>query len=125
MKSQLLCTFTFVDIVLTCVSAIHKTYEGKVDNLQCYTYVEIPKNVICVYNVDATERKMRDTISINRKKETNSYYSINALNAIIKENNNGVLDKSFPIDWVSYTNTLLLSDNNGGCRIIKIKELSF
>jgi hypothetical protein len=78
-----------------------------------------------VYNVDATERKMRDTISINRKKETNSYYSINALNAIIKENNNGVLDKSFPIDWVSYTNTLLLSYNNGGCRIIKIKELSF
>ena len=125
MKSQLLCTFTFVDIVLTCISAIHKTYEGKVDNLHCYTYVEVPKNVICIYNVDATEKKMRDTISINRKKETNSYYSINALNAIIKENNNGVLDKSFPIDWTMYENTLLLSDNNNGCRIIKIKELSF
>jgi hypothetical protein len=124
-RPQLLCTFTFIDVLPACIGNIHKAYDNDVANLQCYHYIEIPKNIICVYNVSTPERKMRDTISINRKKETNTLYSINALNSLIKESNNGVLDKSFTINWVSYTNTLLLADGEMGCRVIKIKELSF
>jgi len=67
---------------------------------------------------------MRDTISINRKKESNTLYSINALNALISHLNNGVLDKSFIIDWSNYKNTLLLSQGEYGFKTISIKELS-
>jgi hypothetical protein len=67
---------------------------------------------------------MRDTISINRKKESNTLYSINALNALISHLNNGVLDKSFIIDWPNYKNTLLLSQGEYGFKTISIKELS-
>ncbi len=125
MRPQLLCTFTFIDALPSCIGAIHRVYNNEVDNLKCYHYIEIPKNVICVYNVSTSERKMRDTISINRKKETNTLYSINALNSLIRESNNGVLDKTFPINWSNYINTLLLADGSFGFRIIRIKELSF
>ena len=67
---------------------------------------------------------MKDTISINRKKESNTFYSINALNALIRTLNNGVLDKTYRVDWSHYQDMLLLSDSEYNCRAIKIKELS-
>lgn len=66
---------------------------------------------------------MNDTITINRKKETETLYSINALNTLICELNNGVLDKSYRIDWIQYKNKLMLSDRSGLFRLIDIKEL--
>ena len=38
---------------------------------------------------------------------------INALNEIIRSLNNGVLDKSFPVPWEHYRNTLLLTNEAG------------
>lgn len=66
---------------------------------------------------------MNDTITINRKKESETLYSINALNTLIRELNNGVLDKSFRVDWTQYQNKLMLSDRSGLFRLIDIKEL--
>ena len=40
-------------------------------------------------------------------------YSINALNEVIRSLNNGVLDKKFPVPWEQYSNTLLLTNENG------------
>jgi hypothetical protein len=81
-------------------------------------------SILCVYNVYSKERRVKDTISINRKKETNTLYSINALNAIIRVMNNGVLDKSFIVNWTDYTNCLVLSEGEDNFKTIKIKELS-
>ena len=67
---------------------------------------------------------MKDTISINRKKESNTFYSINALNSLIRGLNNGLLDKQFRVDWSNYQDMLILSDNEYNCKIIKIRELS-
>ena len=66
---------------------------------------------------------MQDTITINRKKDTETLYSINALNALIREENNGVLDKTYKVDWNQYTNKLLLTDRDGSFRLISIKQL--
>ena len=49
---------------------------------------------------------------IHRKKETNTLYTVNALNAIIKKVNNGILDKKFIIQWENYSNSLLLTDGD-------------
>ena len=56
---------------------------------------------------------MQDTISLHRKKQSNSLYTINALNEIIRSLNSGVLDKSFPVPWENYRNTLLLTNETG------------
>ena len=85
--------------------------------------METPDNVVCIYNVSHNGKRLKDTITINRKKETNTYYSINALNSLIYLLNNGILDKSYKIDWPQYVDTLLLADGEYNCRAIKIKEI--
>jgi hypothetical protein len=125
MRPQLLCTFTYIDKLPYCIGEIYKTYTVEaVSNVKCYSYVEESNNVVCIYNVEGSTKRMKDTISINRKKESNTLYSINALNALIRTLNNGVLDKSFRVDWSHYQDMLLLSDSEYNCRAIKIEELS-
>tara|TARA_R110000822_G_scaffold197202_3_gene335127 strand:+ start:1436 stop:1639 length:204 start_codon:yes stop_codon:yes gene_type:complete len=66
---------------------------------------------------------MSDTITINRKKDTETLYSINALNALIREQNDGVLDKAYRVDWAQFTNRLLLTNRDGSFRNVEIKLL--
>jgi hypothetical protein len=53
-----------------------------------------------------------NTILLHRKKESNTLYTINALNALIKSLNNGVLDTNYRITWLDYKNSILLIQNN-------------
>jgi len=125
MRPQLLCTFTYVDRLPISIEDIYKAYEQEhVSNMKCYHYAHLPNNVICIYNTTISERRLKDTISINRKKESNTYYSINALNSLIRILNNGVLDKSYLINWLDYGDSILLSEGEEGYKQIKIKELT-
>jgi hypothetical protein len=116
MRTQLLCTFTkrnklneVIDVIITCNDIVfNKVYifQNEDDHHQ----------LICTYNVEYDEDFMQgipDTISLHRKKNTNTLYTINALNDLIRELNGGKLDKSFPIDWENYKNSLLLTNENG------------
>ena len=50
---------------------------------------------LCTYNIEVegpTTKILPNTILLHRKKETNTLYTINALNAIIKSKNGGELD---------------------------------
>ena len=124
MRSQLLCTFTSVSELPSCITDIHKTYElESVSNMKCYQYVEDPSSVVCIYNTTSVTERLKDTITINRKKESETLYSINALNTLIRQLNNGVLDKSFRIEWSNYHNQMLLTDRDGQFRSVQIKEL--
>lgn len=126
MKPQLLCTFTYVDKLPLCIGQIYKAYQiDNVLNMKCYHYIDNPNSVVCFYNITTTDQRLKDTISINRKKESNTYYSINALNSLIRILNNGILDKTFVIDWNNYVDTLLLADPQNGYKQIKIKELAY
>ena len=80
------------------------------------------------YNVDMgnsqNEFAVENTILVHRKKQTNTLYTINALNEVIKSLNNGVLDKSFAVNWNDYRNCILLIQTEGFNRIdTKIKEI--
>lgn len=76
-------------------------------------------------NLDGTDNRVDfdkyipGTISLHRKKETNTLYTLNALNEIVKQENNGELDKTFVIDWSKYTNCILISKKNDD--ILKIE----
>ena len=116
MKTQLLCTFTkrnhfneTIDIIIACNEIVfNKIYVFSNENDH--------HQLICTYNVEYDEDFMQgipDTISLHRKKNTNTLYTINALNDLIRELNNGKLDKRFPIDWENYKNCLLLTNDEG------------
>lgn len=49
---------------------------------------------------------------VHRKKETNTLYTINSLNALIRKENDGILDNSYSVDWTKYSNALLVTSNN-------------
>ena len=49
---------------------------------------------------------------VHRKKESNTMYTINALNRLIKELNGGVEDKRYQVDWQNYTNSIILTEGN-------------
>ena len=116
MKTQLLCTFTTKEGLDDVVKEITNAYTivfGKVYVLQNEDNIN---ELICTYNVEATDDYIEssvDTISIHRKKQSNSLYTINALNELVKTLNNGVLDNSFPIPWENYRNRMLLTNEEG------------
>ena len=71
---------------------------------------------ICTYNIDpgnlSTTSVLANTILLHRKKESNSLYTINALNTLIKQLNNGIVDTSFKVNWEDYKNSILLTNGN-------------
>ena len=86
------------------------------------------EKIMLTYNVDmgnsSTSGIIDNTILVHRKKQTNTLYTINALNELIKSLNNGVLDKRFPIEWNDYKNCILLIQTEGFNKIdTKIREI--
>jgi hypothetical protein len=70
--------------------------------------------LICTYNIDpgnlSTMSVLPNTILLHRKKESNSLYTINALNTLIKSLNNGYADPNYRVNWNDYKNTILLTN---------------
>lgn len=64
-----------------------------------------------------------NTISLHRKKEFNVLYSLNALNEVIKLQNDGVLDESFIVNWNDYKNSILLSKSDDRYENLVLKEI--
>lgn len=128
-KQQLLCTFTTSNSIRLTVDYIQTYY--KVSNNKFFLYRSQEKefsynggNFFIVYNIDdilKPEGLARNTIILHRKKQHNSFYTINALNKLIQNINNGVLDKEFQIDWELYENKLLISIEGD----LKITPISF
>ena len=116
MKTQLLCTFTtkqrlneVVDIVVTCNDVLY-------EKIYVFQNTNELNQLICTYNVEHQpdyQENIIDTISLHRKKQSNTLYTINALNEVIREKNDGVLDKSYMVDWNEFSNTLLLTNEIG------------
>jgi len=77
------------------------------------------RELMCTYNIESSSNPtiLDSTISLHRKKETNTLYTINALNELIKTVNNGVLDTSFQVDWDNYRNSMLVTNEEGLRRI--------
>ena len=131
MKTQLLCTFTTQFNLEQSIRDITKHFKIVFDKIYVLQNEEKPKELICTYNVDQDDdidfNKVKNTISLHRKKITNTLYTINALNELIKLINNGVLDTSYQVEWDMYKNMILISNKDGlsriPTRILKIIDL--
>jgi hypothetical protein len=70
---------------------------------------------MCTYNIEIegpNTKILPNTILLHRKKESNTLYTINALNTLIKSLNNGVLDNKFMVNWPDYRNSILLTQGD-------------
>lgn len=79
------------------------------------------EELILTYNIDVvntnSQNALPNTILLHRKKESNTLYTINALNALIKELNRGVLDTNYKVNWPDHRNTILLTQDGGLRRV--------
>ena len=116
MRTQLLCTFTNTDKYDETIKTIIGAYEIIFSKIYVFTNKEDENDIMCTYNVDPINlgNFISNTISLHRKKQTNTLYTINALNEVIKSLNNGVLDKTFQIPWEEYSNSLLVTNEKTG-----------
>jgi hypothetical protein len=116
MKTQLLCTFTDKEVLQDILQQIRENYKI------VYNYIYILQNktnldeLYITYNIDVEFRpnkQLPNTILVHRKKQSNTLYTINALNQLIKEENGGVLDTSFSLDWDKFKNCIILTGLQG------------
>lgn len=83
---------------------------------------------ILTYNLDPEYTNIKfssiwpNTVSIHRKKNTNTLYSLNAMNELIKQKNNGVLDKRYQIKWENYRDKILII-KQGKLKVIPIQMI--
>ena len=121
MKTQLLCTFTTKESLDETVKKITDAYSIAFSKIYVLQNENNVNELICTYNVDTENgvdyNLVEGTISLHRKKHSNTLYTINALNELIADFNNGVVDKSFPIPWENFKNMVLVTNSDGLNRI--------
>jgi len=128
MNNRLFCTFTPLDDLDVLILDLKQKYDI-LYNKMFVLHIKSNNEYAVTYNVDQgnVDNIPENTILVHRKKETNSLYTINALNQLIKSLNGGVVDTRFSINWQHYKNCILLTQHNElkqlNTRIFRIVEL--
>ena len=112
MRTQLLCTFTNESEFEGVVSTVMSTFD--LFSRKIFVLKLQPSNELVIsYNIIPSRTSfLPSTIMVHRKKESNTMYTINALNRLIVDEN-GELDKSYQINWDKYRNSVILTDGDG------------
>jgi len=110
MSNKLFCTFATEDTLEEVLATVQERYKI-IYNKIFVLYSKSQDEYICTYNVDFGNvgTFLDNTILVHRKKESNTLYTINALNTLIKELNDGKLDTNYRINWTDYRNCILLT----------------
>ena len=128
LNNKLFCTFTDIDNLDALLEEIKSKYTIIYNKLFVLEIVGKDEFVI-TYNVDQgnVHTIPDNTILVHRKKESNTLYTIHALNELIKKLNGGVVDSSYQVNWQHYKNCILLTQHNElnqlNTKIYKIIEL--
>ena len=128
MTNKLFCTFTSGEELDELVSELSTVYTIMY-NKMFVLFVKSTNEYVVTYNVDQGNVNTipENTILVHRKKETNTLYTINALNELIKKLNDGVVDMAYRVNWPHYRNSILLTQHNElkqlNTKVFKIIEL--
>lgn len=128
LNNKLFCTFTTLEELDNLIDSITSKYKVMYNKI-FVLHVKSNDEYVCTYNIDQGNVSdiPSNTILVHRKKESNTLYTINALNELIKRLNGGVVDTRFPIEWQHYRNTILLTQHDElkqlKTKIYKIIEL--
>ena len=127
MNNRLYCTFVPEENIESTIDKIQTSYSILFNKIFVLESLDGEK-IMLTYNVDMgnslEETLINNTILVHRKKQTNTLYTINALNELIKSLNNGFLDKSYAVNWNDYRNCILLIQADGYKRVdTKVRKI--
>jgi hypothetical protein len=111
LMNKLFCTFAKKELLDERLQEINKEYKILYNKIFVLASPESDE-YMCTYNIEIegpSTKILPNTILLHRKKESNTLYTINALNTLIKSLNNGVLDNKFMVNWPDYRNSILLT----------------
>ena len=113
LNNKLFCTFTTLEDLDGLLERITTKYSIMYNKI-FVLHIKSNNEYVCTYNIDQGNISdlPSNTIMVHRKKDSNTLYTINALNELIKKLNGGVVDTRFPIDWQHYRNTILLTQHD-------------
>jgi hypothetical protein len=128
MNNRLFATFTQqneIDELIVNLSSTYNIMYKKIFVL----FVKTTNEYVVTYNVEQGNVNSipANTILVHRKKESNTLYTINALNDLIKKLNGGEVDPTYKIEWQNYKNCVLLTQHGDvkqlNTKIYKIVDL--
>ena len=128
MNNRLYATFTQQNSLDELIIHLSTTYTIMYKKM-FVLFVKSTNEYVITYNIEQgnVDNIPSNTILVHRKKESNTLYTINALNDLIKKLNNGVVDPSYRIDWQHYKNCVLLTQHGDvkqlNTKIYKIVDL--
>jgi hypothetical protein len=113
LNNKLFCTFTDLEGLDALVESIKSKYDIIYNKMFVLEIVGSDEYVV-TYNVEQANINTipENTILVHRKKESNTLYTINALNGLIKSLNGGVVDTRYRVEWQHYRNCILLTQHN-------------
>ena len=114
MNNKLYCTFLQDEGVNEVVDRILEEHDILFNKIFVLVALDDDKTML-TYNIDGPVYNLQlpNTILVHRKKQTNTLYTINALNEVIRYLNDGVLDTTYQVDWTRFRNSLLLTRPGG------------
>ena len=128
MNNRLFATFTQQESIDDLVNDLSLSYDIMYKKM-FVLFVKSTNEYVITYNVEQGNVNSIpvNTILVHRKKETNTLYTINALNDLIKKLNGGVVDPTYRVNWQHYKNCILLTNHNElkqlNTKVFKIVEL--
>lgn len=128
MNNRLFATFTQQEHIDDLIYTLSSTYEIMYKKM-FVLFVKSTNEYVITYNVEQGNISAipTNTILVHRKKESNTLYTINALNDLIRKLNGGAVDPNYKINWQHYKNCILLTQHGEvkqlNTKIFKIIEL--
>ena len=125
-RSLLLASFVDKNELYEAMEQISETININKDSIFVFINEDNKDEYVLTYNMNPEYANIKfttvwkNTISVHRKKHTNTLYSLNAMNELIKSRNNGQLDKSYQVDWENFENSFLII-KNGKLRTIPLR----
>ncbi len=116
MNTQLLCLFTYKNELDISLEFILKNYTLINPNIFVLESKLKEDDFFITYNVEKGSAPINSqwkTILVHRKKQSNTIYTINALNEVIKAKTGGQLDTSYQLDWDEFRNCIITTSNYG------------
>ena len=110
MNNRLFATFTQQENIEDLISDLSTSYDIMYKKM-FVLFVKSTNEYVIIYNVEQGNINSIpvNTILVHRKKESNTLYTINALNDLIRKLNGGAVDPTFRIEWQHYRNCILLT----------------
>jgi hypothetical protein len=128
MNNRLFATFTQQSNLDDLIDYLASTYDIMYHKM-FVLFVKSTDEYVITYNVEQGNVGTipSNTILVHRKKESNTLYTINALNDLIRKLNGGISDPTYKINWQNYRNCILLTQHGEvkqlNTKIYKIVEL--